>query len=156
MEQVTRPVAEGQAARKTRRHLFHGGGHDSGALKQALKLELAVKEKELVVTVSNVGAAHGVPGEISNRVVTLIVSIGTGPAGGAISDEVRAYREIFRAPPRLARDKIPSTQIMPGAPLVLRYPLPIEHGLVEASLSYKLEFSELGEGESMAQKALSF
>ncbi len=139
MENVTRAVADGQPPRRTRRHLFHGGGHDTQALKKTLKLELAIDGQELVVTVANIGAAHGVPGEINNRIVILEVLLGRETAGAY--EELAAHREHFRAPPRLARERVPSTQLMPGTPRVLRYVLPSRSGQARATLSYKLEAS---------------
>lgn len=143
MEQVRRPVADGGPVRTTRRHIFHAGGHDPNGLKKALKVELAVKQGKLIATVTNVGAAHGVPGEINNRVMRLEFSVTSSAAEGGEPEEVQAFEAIFRAPPRLARDKVPSTQIMPGEPRVLEYPLDLPHGRVTATLTYKLEVTAL-------------
>ena len=146
MEQVIRPVADGGKPRATRKHFFHAGGHDAEALKKVLQLDLDVKAQSVTVTVTNVGAAHGVPGEINNRVIRLIVAVlefkpgdpAAGPGKGTWQ-EVVAYRAFFQAPPRKLRDKVPSTQILPGEPRVASYELPIPNGKVVATLEYMLE-----------------
>ncbi|MBI3827994.1 MAG: hypothetical protein HY291_00660 [Planctomycetes bacterium] len=150
MEKVRRQVADLGPLRDTRKHTFHNGGHDVEGLKKSLKLEAAVKDGKLTVTVTNIGAAHGVPGEINNRIVRLEISVqvkkGTRVEDGKTvddMDETQAHEAIFQAPPRLARDKIPSTQIMPGVPRVLEYPLTVPHGKVFATLTYKLDSAML-------------
>jgi nitrate/TMAO reductase-like tetraheme cytochrome c subunit len=139
MEKVERAVATGGPVRKTRKHFFHAGAHDLEAVKKSLELGLAVENKELVVTITNVGAAHGVPGEVNNRVMRLELSLQAPNKETGAMEEQRAYRETFRPPPRFMRDKIKSSQIMPGEPRVLRYPLPAESGRVEALMTFKLE-----------------
>jgi nitrate/TMAO reductase-like tetraheme cytochrome c subunit len=136
--------AEGGPARDGRSHRFIWGGHDPEGLRRALKLDLAVQASELTVTITNVGAAHGVPGEINNRVVCLEVSV-LAPGGGAEApeEEVLARRETLRAPKRLARGLVPTTQVLPGQPRVYAYRLPVSHGRVSASLTYKLQDSLL-------------
>ncbi|MCW8130197.1 MAG: hypothetical protein KIS92_07605 [Planctomycetota bacterium] len=156
MEKVTRRVADGGPVRVTRRHVFHNGGHDVEGLKKALALAMAAKDGKLTVTVTNIGAGHGVPGEINNRVVRLEVSVQVGKGkktedGREVDDvdEVQAHEAIFRAPPRLARDKVPSTQILPGQPRVLEYALPVPRGRVVATLTYKLEASSLNDDATL-------
>jgi len=164
MEKIERAVASGGPLRTTRRHFIHGGGHDTAALKKALKIDLAVEHGELIVTVTNSRAAHGVPGEINNRIVRLEVSV-QQLNGKRIEEgkeveawqEMQAHEAIFQAPPRLSRDKIPSTQIMPGQPRVLKYNLSIPRGRAIATLSYMLEKSMLkSEATPMGEQTLDF
>jgi nitrate/TMAO reductase-like tetraheme cytochrome c subunit len=164
MKPILRPVAEGGPVRTTRSHVIHGGGHDAEALQSVLDLHLAVAKGELVVTVRNVGAAHGVPGEINNRIVRLEVSVLICKGKEKVEDlnaegveEVWADEVIFQAPPRLSRNLIPSTQIMPGKPRVLKWPLGVPHGKVLAALSYKLEKTMLNsEATPMVSKEIDF
>jgi nitrate/TMAO reductase-like tetraheme cytochrome c subunit len=142
MQQVERAVAKGGPVRKTRSHLFHGGGHDIDAIRKSLDLKVHAENGQAVITVSNVGAAHGVPGEINNRIIVLEVSLLAPNPETGDEEELNAYRESFRAPRRFMRDKVPTTQIMPGEPRVLKYTLPAAHGRVEAALKFKLEFDE--------------
>ena len=164
MEKVVRAVASGGPLRTTRRHFIHGGGHDLEALKKVLKIDLAVEQEALVVTVTNTGAAHGVPGEINNRIVRLEVSVQQRDGKRVVDgldvedwQEMQAHEAIFQAPPRLSRDKIPSTQIMPGQPRVLKYKLSIPHGRAIATLTYLLEKSMLkSDATPMGEKVLDF
>ncbi len=164
MKEVERAVAVGGKIRKTRRHFIHAGGHDVEALKTVLKLDLAEKDGQLTVTVTNIGAGHGVPGEINNRIVRLEISVlvpakvrpGEAPIPGGL-EEIQAFQEIFRAPPRLSRNKIPSTQILPGEPRVLTYKLNAKHGKISASLTFKIEPYILNsEAVPMTKKDLKF
>lgn len=164
MEKVRRQVADLGPLRDTRKHTFHNGGHDLEGLKKALKLEVAVKDGKMTVTVTNTGAAHGVPGEINNRVIRLEISVQVKKGarvedGRTVDDmeEAQAHKAIFQAPPRLARDKIPSTQIMPGEPRVLEYALTVPHGRIFATLTYKLDSAMLNsEAAIMAQLEQEF
>jgi hypothetical protein len=163
MAEVRRPVAEGGPARATRRHLFHAGGHDPEALKRVLRLDMGLEKGILKVTLTNADSAHGVPGEISNRLVRLEVSVlvkstGPNPVPGGW-EEVLARQYFFRAPPRFARDKVPSTQVMPGEPRVMVIEVPPEavHGRIKALLQYKLEKDLPGcEFMTMLEKELDF
>jgi len=158
MEKITRPVATGGPVRPARRHLFTNGGHDTEGLKAVLKAELAASGNELVVMITNVGAAHGVPGEIADRLVRMELSVLARPAQpGAPQEELLAREEIFRAPRRLARDKVPTTQILPGQPRVKRYPLPAPHGKAIVTLTYKLfDFIPDADATPMARAELEF
>ena len=142
MQQVERAVATGGPIRKTRKHTFHGGAHDIAAMRAALDLKIHVEDGKAVVTVTNVGAAHGVPGEINNRLIVLEVSLLAKNAETGEEEELSAHREYFQPPRRFMRDKVPSTQIMPGEPRVLKYKLPAPHGRIEAAMKFKLEFEE--------------
>lgn len=163
MAVVERVVSPGGPKRKTRKHFIHGGGHDPEALKKTLSLDLKVEGRTLTATVTNIGAAHGVPGEINNRIVRLEISVLVKQKElfqgkeQEIENEVRAWRRDFQPPPRMARDKIPSTQIMPGEPRVLTFELPVDHGRIEAILTYRLEATLLmAQGVEMGRAEIKF
>ncbi|MCK6474606.1 MAG: hypothetical protein L6R28_23045 [Planctomycetes bacterium] len=145
MKEVERPVAADGPKRKTRMHTFHAGGHDPEGLKKALEVDLKVEGRTLTVTVTNVGAGHGVPGEINNRQIALEISVLTTRKeivdGKEVEmpEEVLARRPILEAPPRFMRDKIPSKQVFPGEPRVMTFELPIDHGTVETKMMYRLD-----------------
>lgn len=145
MKEVERSVAADGPKRKTRVHTFHAGGHDPEGLKKALEVDLKVEGRTLTVTVTNVGAGHGVPGEINNRQIALEISVLTTRKeivdGKEVEmpEEVLARRPIFEAPPRFMRDKIPSKQVFPGEPRVMTFELPIDHGTVETKMMYRLD-----------------
>lgn len=145
MKEVERPVAADGPKRKTRMHTFHSGGHDPEGLKKALEVGLKVEGRTLTVTVTNVGAGHGVPGEINNRQIALEISVLTmrkeivDGKEVEMPEEVLARRPIFEAPPRFMRDKIPSKQVFPGEPRVMTFELPIDHGIVETKMLYRLD-----------------
>ena len=154
MPKLVRQNSEGGPAKEGRNHRFIWGGHDPEGLRRALKLDLAVRDSELTVTVTNIGAAHGVPGEINNRVVYLKVFVLTPSQGEpGMEDEVLARRETMRAPKRLARNLVPTTQVLPGQPRVYTYRLPVAHGRATAALTYKLQDSLLDSQATLMTEA---
>ncbi|MBN1419952.1 MAG: hypothetical protein JXP34_14320 [Planctomycetes bacterium] len=88
---------------------------------------------ELLVEITNAGAGHNVPGEISNRELFLRATI--LDAKGEI---VREHRESFAPVPRAQRATEPSTQLRPGQTAAFRYDAGGGADRVRVSLRYKL------------------
>lgn len=133
MDRIKAPAVDGKPARERRSHYIRGG-HDLRTLKEAVKLYVSVKGGTATVKVTNVGAGHGVPGEINNRNMVCEVAVENDKR-----QVLREYKIIFRAPPRLLRNKIRSLQLMPGESRIKQYPLNTRHGKVTAVLKYTLE-----------------
>ncbi len=70
MPAAVRPAAEGMPSRKGRQHLFHGG-HEPERVKESLRVDHKLEADELVVTLTNVGAAHYLPTGTPDRHLTL-------------------------------------------------------------------------------------
>jgi len=85
MPPVVRPAAEGMLSRKGRQHLFHGG-HEPGHVKQALRVEHKLEADELVVTLTNAGAAHYLPTGTPDRHLTLELRL-LGSSGQVLAEK---------------------------------------------------------------------
>jgi len=83
---IVRPAATGTTAREGRRHLFQGG-HDPERVKQALRVEQKLEEDELVVTLTNTGAAHYLPTGTPDRHLTLELRL-LGSSGQMLAEKV--------------------------------------------------------------------
>ena len=86
MPPVVRPTAEGMPARKGRRHLFQGG-HEPERVKESLRVDHRLEKDGLIVTLTNVGAAHYLPTGTPDRHLTLELKL-LGPGGEALKEKV--------------------------------------------------------------------
>lgn len=140
MPAVERHRADG-SVRLGRRHVFEGA-HDPAMLRRAGRFEVTRDDRELVLTLTNVGAGHNFPTEERHRAVDMMYRF--VPADGSKpGDWQRAYR--FRQPyldelepvnPGNARSE--NTQLPAGAAKTVRVPIPADAMAVEARLWYRL------------------
>jgi hypothetical protein len=86
MPTVLRPAAEGMPSRNGRRHLFHGG-HEPERVKESLRVDHRLVKDGLVVTLTNVGAAHYLPTGTPDRHLTLELKL-LGQRGEVLSEKV--------------------------------------------------------------------
>lgn len=86
MPKVRRPVADGTAPRESRRHLFEGG-HAPERVKQALQVEHHREKDEIVITLTNTGAAHFLPTGTPDRHLTLELAL-LGRRGEILREKV--------------------------------------------------------------------
>ncbi len=86
MPMVVRPAAAGAADREGRRHLFQGG-HTPERVVQALQVEHKLENDELVVTLTNEGAAHYLPTGTPDRHLTLELRL-LGSNGEVLAEKV--------------------------------------------------------------------
>ncbi|MBI4243525.1 MAG: hypothetical protein HY606_05500 [Planctomycetes bacterium] len=132
MPEVDRPSSTGGKMRKARSHKMLGP-RSLELLQSAVSFECNVINKEIVISLSNTGAAHNVPGEISNRELFLMVTV-TDKEG----KELAKYRESFKAPPRQQRSTEQSTQLKPGETRKFTYKLGEGSGKAAVKLGYRL------------------
>jgi len=90
MPAVVRPAAEGMPARKGGRHLFHGG-HEPERVKESLRVEHRLEDDGLVVTLTNVGAAHYLPTGTPDRHLTLELKL-LGPGEEVLKEKVHTMK----------------------------------------------------------------
>lgn len=90
MPPVLRPAAGGMPVRQGRRHLFLGG-HAPDRVKESLRVDHRLEDERLVVTLTNVGAAHYVPTGTPDRHITLEVKL-LGPRGEVMKESVRTMK----------------------------------------------------------------
>ena len=131
---VERASVTGGPVRKVRSHRMRTQ-RDAGVLQEAVTLAVNVADGKVRVSLTNVGAAHNVPGEIFNRemfVTTTVVD--------AKGEEASRHRESIKTVRREQRATIKSTQIKPGETRVYRYDLAVDHGKVRVRVGYKLLF----------------
>ncbi len=114
MPSVARPAAEGEPSRPGRRHLFQGG-HEPARVREALRVDRRFEDDGLVVTLTNVGAAHHLPTGTPDRHLTLELRL-LGPSGEVLKETVHLMKRyilwrpfivdlrdtrLLRIPPRL-------------------------------------------------------
>jgi len=90
MSAVVRPAAEGMPSRKGRRHLFHGG-HEPERVKESLRVDHRLENDRLIVTLTNVGAAHYLPTGTPDRHLTLEVKL-LGLGGEVLKEKVHTMK----------------------------------------------------------------
>jgi len=132
MKLVDAPTVTGEPPRRRRSHRMRSQ-RDPAMLREALQCDIRVADGKLDVALTNSGAAHNVPGEISNREVFLSVKIFDGDG-----NRVAAHRESFKTVKREQRASVPSTQFRPGETRRYRYDLVAAHGTVKVLVGYKL------------------
>jgi hypothetical protein len=86
MPAIVRPAAAGTTAREGKRHLFHGG-HAPERVNQALRVEHKLEAGELVVMLTNTGAAHYLPTGTPDRHLTLELRL-LGSSGQVLAEKV--------------------------------------------------------------------
>jgi hypothetical protein len=130
MPPVARPAAEGMPSRQGRRHLFQGG-HEPERVKESLRVEHRLEDDGLVVTLTNVGAAHYLPTGTPDRHLTLELKL-LGPGGEVVKEKVHTMKRYILWRPLIVdlRDtrlpylqprefRIPLTRSGPAAPAVI-------------------------------------
>jgi hypothetical protein len=130
MPSVVRPAAEGMPARKGRQHLFHGG-HEPGRVKESLRVDHRLEDDGLVVTLTNVGAAHYLPTGTPDRHLTLEVKL-LGRGGEVVKEKVHTMKRYIlwrpfivdlrdtRLPYSQPREfRVPLIRSGPGAPAAI-------------------------------------
>jgi len=133
MPLVDAPAVTGGPPVRRRSHRMRSQ-RDPDVLRGAVSLETRLlRDGQLEVLAANVGAAHNVPGEISNREMFLLTRV-TNREGLLVAE----HRESFKTPDRKQRASIPSTQLRPGETRRFAYALGAPHGKVEVFLGYKL------------------
>jgi len=133
MPLVDAPVVTGGPVLRRRSHRMRTQ-RDPEVLRAAVTVDASIVDgRKVEIRVANVGAAHNVPGEISNRELFLAAVV--RDRDGRV---VREHRESFKTPRRTQRASIPSTQLRPGETRTITYDLEPEHGKVEIFLGYKL------------------
>ncbi len=138
MPAVVRLAAAGAAAREGRRHLFHGG-HDPERVKQALRVEHKLGADELIVTLTNVGAAHYLPTGTPDRHLTLDVKL-LGPSGEVLKEKVHTMKRYILWRPVIV--DLRDTRLPYGEPKEFRFPV-IKRGsdtpaVVDVAVRYHL------------------
>ncbi|MHC4812945.1 MAG: cytochrome c3 family protein [Planctomycetota bacterium] len=131
---VERASFTGGPVRKVRSHRMRTQ-RDAGVLQEAVTLAVNVADGKVRVSLTNVGAAHNVPGEIFNREMFVTTTV-----LDAKGEEVARHRESIKTVRREQRATIKSTQIKPGETRVYRYDLAVDHGKVRVWVGYKLLF----------------
>lgn len=119
MPAVVRPAAEGMSARKGRRHLFQGGHHPE-RVKESLRVEHRLEKDELVVTLTNVGAAHYLPTGTPDRHLTLELKL-LGPGGEALKEKVHTMKRYILWRPFIV--DLRDTRLPYSQPREFRFPL---------------------------------
>ncbi|MBI4605247.1 MAG: hypothetical protein HY721_25065 [Planctomycetes bacterium] len=133
MPLVDAPSVTSGPVRRRRSHRMRSQ-RDPEVLREAVRLEARLVEpREVEVSLTNAGAGHSVPGEISNREL-FVRTVVTDAAGR----EVARHRESFQAVRREQRASVPSTQLRSGETRTFRYALGAERGKVTVSVGYKL------------------
>jgi len=90
MPAIARPAAEGKPPRQGRRHLFHGG-HEPERVKESLRVDHRLDDDGLVITLTNVGAAHYLPTGTPDRHLTLELKL-LGPGDKVLKEEVHTMK----------------------------------------------------------------
>lgn len=90
MPAVRRPAADGAAVTSGRRHLFHGG-HEPARVKEALRVDRRREGDDLVITLTNTGAAHVLPTGTPDRHLTLEMKL-LGPEGEVLEEKVHTMK----------------------------------------------------------------
>jgi HEAT repeat protein len=136
MPEVTRPVAAGGPAKKTRRHTFFASRSES-QLAMAYEYRVKLDGNEFVATITNAGAGHNFPTELKQRAVESLVII-RDVAGREIARSRQIYRDPYKRPYGL---NLPvNTQIPSGETREHRVPVPVSAGTIESQLFYKLYY----------------
>jgi len=126
-------------------------GHDIEVVRQGPVLETEIDGDNVLVSVTNQGAAHNFPTDERHRAVDLVVRI--LDANGEL---VREERDRYRNP---YRDEIglQNTQIPWGQTRSYEFPLGIAEGTVDVRLIYKLTpYIPDDEGALIFERSLSF
>ena len=115
-----------------RSHVF-AGAHDIAMLRRAGEFEVAVKDSEVLLRLTNVGAGHSFPTEERHRAVDIEYRyiVDGHPATEAFT---RAYR--FRQPYRDEAGE--DTQLPAGETVEVSVPIPAGATAVQARLWYRL------------------
>jgi hypothetical protein len=119
MPPVVRPAAEGMPARQGRRHLFQGG-HAPERVKQALRVEHTMEADELVVTLTNVGAAHYLPTGTPDRHLTLELRL-MGSSGQVLAEKVYTMKRYILWRPFIV--DLRDTRLPYGQPREFKFPV---------------------------------
>lgn len=90
MPAVVRPAAEGMPAQKGRRHLFQGG-HEPERVKESLRVDHRLEDDGLIVSLTNVGAAHYLPTGTPDRHLTLELKL-LGQRGEVLKEKVHTMK----------------------------------------------------------------
>lgn len=130
MPPVKRPAPGGQTTGGYS-HKFRDG-NDLDFLREAVSLIAAPEGDKIVVKITNKGAGHNIPAEISNRELFCLTTV--YDRDGV---EKGRFRESFKAPDRLKRATIKSSQIPYGATASFAYNPGCEHGKAVVELRYK-------------------
>ena len=119
MPTVVRPAAAGAMAREERRDLFQGG-HAPERVKQALRVEHKLETDELVVTLTNTGAAHYLPTGTPDRHLTLeLRPLGSGRQAPA--EKVYTLKRYILWRPFIV--DLRDTRLPYGQPREFRFPI---------------------------------
>ncbi len=130
MPSVERKLAGG-GTRQGRAHRYPGA-HDTEMLKKAGKLDAKAEGRDVLVSLTNVGAGHNFPTEERHRAVDLMVRfVGKD---GAPGDWQRAYR--FRQPYRDEPGE--NTQLPAGETRTVRVTAPADAVAAEVRMWYRL------------------
>jgi hypothetical protein len=114
-----RPAAAGATAREGRRHLFHGG-HAPERVKQALRVGHKLEADELVVTLTNTGAAHYLPTGTPDRHLTLELRL-LGSSGQVLAEKVYTMKRYILWRPFIV--DLRDTRLPYGEPREFRFPV---------------------------------
>lgn len=132
MPEVERPSATGGAPRRVRSHRMRTQ-RDPTMLQESITLETVRDGGQLVVSLTNGGTGHNVPGEIYNRQMVVLTTF--LDRDGA---ELESHREILKTVKREQRASETSTQLRPGEKRTWRYdPAP---GAVRATVRVGYKF----------------
>jgi hypothetical protein len=119
MPAVMRPTAEGKSSRQGRRHQFHGG-HEPERVKESLRVDHRLENDGLVVTLTNVGAAHYLPTGTPDRHLTLELKL-LGQKGEVLKEKVHTMKRYILWRPFIV--DLRDTRLPYRQPREFRFPL---------------------------------